>query len=83
MKELILSYQGRAIPLHHLSAQLNSLMNILISVDPGFKNSLFREWMVIEEINALALDSGKEDVMEEHKTILDGSLRKLLTLLAG
>lgn len=83
MRELILAYQAKAIPLHHLSGQLNSLLNILISVDSDFKSSLFREWMVVEEVNSLALDSGKEDVLEEHRTILEDSLHRLSTLLAG
>jgi hypothetical protein len=71
------------IGLATLIADLDFLIESFESVAPGWKQSLRRQWGILEEVYAVALDRGIAPLDLESEALVDRALRGLFELAAS
>ncbi len=78
------AYEKGHIPLDRLVARLEQLQGLAGSQPEGWHNNFFREWMALEEVNALTLDEGRTDksLTQEELTVVRDAIRGLRVLLS-
>jgi hypothetical protein len=65
MRRRIELFTSRALPLHQLVNDLKSLEGGLISVGQSWRSEFEKQWIALEEVNAIRLDeeySGSDDL---------------------
>jgi hypothetical protein len=81
MKRRIELFASRRLPLHQLVNDLKSLESGLISVSQSWHSKFQKEWIALEEVNAIRLDeeySGSDDF----EVFLNETCGRLLQLIA-
>jgi len=81
MRRRIELFASRQLPLHQLVNDLESLESGLISVSQGWHFAFQKEWIALEEVNAIRLDeeySGSDDL----EVFLKETCERLLQLIA-
>lgn len=83
MKERLFLYERDEIQLRTLIADLDFLIEAFESVDPAWRESLRKEWSILEEVNAVALDRGVTELDLESERLVDGAVHGLFELVAA
>ncbi|NEQ42456.1 MAG: hypothetical protein F6K00_02390 [Leptolyngbya sp. SIOISBB] len=74
-------YKQHKLDLPQLASSLSSIAGGMINPPADWRNSFMQYWGVIEQANALALDSGKVEPLAEHRAILDKAIEDLQAFL--
>jgi hypothetical protein len=82
MKERLFLYERDEIQLRTLIADLDFLIEAFESVDQAWRESLRKEWSILEEVNAIALDRGVTDLDLESERLVDRAVQ-LFELVAA
>ena len=79
---LVLAFQTGRLSLPVFATELESGIQSLPSSLEKTKNELFSKWMVVEEVNALALDAGQYLPLPEHAELIKQSLLEVHDLVS-
>jgi len=82
MMQRIEEFEKSKIGLQRLIADLDALLCSLQKADETWRSSFQKEWGVLEEVYAIALDKGSEKLPTEHWDLIDNALGNMKRLLA-
>jgi hypothetical protein len=81
MRDVVAAYEQRAISIAFLIAQLEGLLSSLREPDPQWRALAEKEWAIIEDCYAFALDAGQTELDSESKALVARALASLKRLL--
>jgi len=82
LKERLFLYERGTIPLRTLIADIDFLIEAFEGVDTAWRELLRKEWSILEEVNAVALDRGIKEFDQESKLLVDRAVQSLFELVA-
>jgi len=83
LKERLFLYERDEIRLRTLIADLDFLIEAFEGADAAWRESLRKEWSVLEEVNAVALDRGFAELDPESERLVDRAVHGLFELVAA
>lgn len=78
MKQVAAFREGR-LGLPHLVSQLDVGIEALVEHEPNLAAALKDPWRVLEELNALALDEGRAEPLEDHRENAERALSRVVS----
>ena len=82
LKDRLLRYESGSLPLATLISEVDFLVESLEEVPADQRAALRREWSVLEEVYADALDRGGRELSDESESLADRTVQKLTQLIA-
>ncbi len=82
MIERLNAFEKKAITLGHLVSSLDGLQNALQDVDASWKKAFLKQWSVLEDVYADALDRNLKEIPDQHMGLLRGAIQEIRRLIA-
>jgi hypothetical protein len=83
LRERLFLYERDEIPLRTLIADLDFLIEAFEGADAAWREALRKEWAILEEVNAVALDRGVTELDPESERLVDRAVHGLFELVAA
>jgi hypothetical protein len=81
MLEQLDQFESKRIDLNHLVKGLEALLGTLEQVGPKWKSDFQRQWGVLEDVYADALDRRYTELPDSHKKLIANAVDKLKTMV--
>jgi len=81
MQRVIRGLRDGRVPIHQFATELDVGLSTLKDVDDNWKKEARKEWLVIEEVNALSLDTPDMKLSDDNRQIVIAAAQRLETLL--
>jgi hypothetical protein len=72
---------NRTVNLGNIKARLEGLLNALEDVEKHWRNAFFKQWGVLEDVYADALDQNLQEIPIEHMTLVNDAIREIRKLI--
>jgi hypothetical protein len=82
MMRSIESYRHESIHLSQLVNDLQSALHGMFQVPVEWRSRFLQSWAALEEVNALALDTGQSRLPADHEKVIIRSLEAIQQLIA-
>jgi hypothetical protein len=82
MLERLDAFDKKAIPLGRLISDLDGLLNTLAGIDDRWKNAFLKQWGVLEDIYANALDQTFAAIPSAHLVLVNKAIGQIRQLIA-
>jgi len=80
MLERMAAFDNEAITLGELVADLEGLLYSLENLDESWQNSFLKQWGILEDVYADALDQKLKELPSEHKALIENAIDELRKL---
>jgi len=74
------AFDNEAITLGELVADLEGLLYSLENLDESWQNSFLKQWGILEDVYADALDQKLKELPSEHKALIENAIDELRKL---
>lgn len=82
MIERLDAFEQKAIDLGHLVSSLDGLQNTLQDIDANWKNAFLKQWGVLEDVYADALDKKLRVIPIEHAILINRATKEIRRLIS-
>ena len=83
MAERIVQFEQERIGLGRMVDDLDALLCALDSPDANWKAAFRKNWGVLEEVRAVALDNDLKRIPPDYQTLIDNAINEMKQLLRG
>jgi len=82
MIERLDAFERKAINLGHLVSSLDGLQNALRDVDGQWRNAFLKQWGVLEDVYADALDKNLKEIPNEYIALINRAIQEIRRLIS-
>ena len=81
MLRLLKAFDTRSVGLGKLIVDLEALLGCLQDTEKAWKNSFYRQWGMLEDVYADALDKGLEQLPPDSENLIEDDIQNLRRLV--
>ena len=81
MLELLNAFDARSVGLEKIIADLEALLRLLEDTDKVWKRAFHKQWVVLEEVYAVALDRGLKQLPPDSQKLVEDATQGLRQLV--
>jgi len=81
MRDVLDAFQLRNVEMGKMIADLETLLRSLTNADQSWKEAFYREWALLDDIYAVAVDRGYSRIPAEQQKLVDKAVQKLIILV--